>query len=245
MEHAVGAVDIGTSGCRAAYLSRKTADVTNIVPVSFPGGPNILDHNEPAEMAIKKIGEKEFIKLFGWEARLVTASHNIIKFPHLKALLDNSDANKPARYIIFINLKALADLGLEMSEDDLLLDLYTHLRKVFGEWCDSQSYPQPEEFFFAAPVVKNSSLDANERGVSFDKRRMERLLREADFTKARISTTEAEARLMWILFDYWRQGRDLEGDIALVDAGAGTVVRIPVLSSMLPNLLHSKSFLVT
>jgi hypothetical protein len=132
-----------------------------------------------------------------------------------------------------------------MSEDDLLLDLYTHLRKVFGEWCDSQSYPQPEEFFFAAPVVKNSSLDANERGVSFDKRRMERLLREADFTKARISTTEAEARLMWILFDYWRQGRDLEGDIALVDAGAGTVVRIPVLSSMLPNLLHSKSFLVT
>jgi hypothetical protein len=58
MDHAVAGVDIGTSGYRAAFLSRKTADI-----------------------------------------------------PNLKALLDNSDANKPARYIIFMNREALANLG--------------------------------------------------------------------------------------------------------------------------------------
>jgi hypothetical protein len=171
MDHAVGAGDIGTSGCRFAYLSRKTANVRNIVPVSFPGSPNILEPNEPAEMAIRKMGEGDFIKLFGWAARSATASHNTIKFSNLKALLDNSDANKPARFIIWTNLEALADLGLEMTEDDLLYDLYTHLRKVFREWCDSKGkgYPQPEEFFFAAPVVKNSALDASKGGVCYGK----------------------------------------------------------------------------
>ncbi|KUJ07327.1 uncharacterized protein LY89DRAFT_691793 [Mollisia scopiformis] len=118
-------------------------------------------------MAIKKIGEGKFIKLFGWAARSATASDNTIKFPHLKALLDNSDANKPARFIILTNLEALAALGREMTENDLLYDFYKHLREVFREWCDSKGYPQPEEFFFAAPVVKNSALDANERGVFF------------------------------------------------------------------------------
>lgn len=73
-----------------------------------------------------------------------------------------------------------------MTEDDLLRDSYTHLREVIREWCDSKDYPQPGEFFFAAPVVKNSSLDASEGGVFFDKPRMVRLLREAGFTKARV-----------------------------------------------------------
>jgi hypothetical protein len=244
-DYAVGAVDIGTSGCRAAYLSRKTTDCTKIVSVSFPGGPHPLDPNVPVEIAIRKTGE-EFTTFFGWKAASTTASHDTIKFSQLKALLDNSEANKPARYIIYRNLQVLADLGLRMTEDDLLLTLYIYLRRLFSEWCALHSYANPEEFFFAAPVVKNSRLDAKEGGVSFDKGRMERLLRKAGFDKARISTTEAEARLMWVLSDHWRLEKDLEGDIALVDAGAGTVVHIiPSLSPILPNLPYSKPFLLT
>jgi hypothetical protein len=193
-------------------------------------------------MAIKKIGEGNFIKLFGWAARSATASHNTIKFSNLKALLDNSDANKPARFIILTNLEALADLGREMTEDDLLYDFYTHLREVFREWCDSLSYPQPKEFFFATLVVKNSALDANEGDVFFDKARIERLLRKADFADARVSTIEAEARLMSILYNAWREERDLLEKITLVNARAGIVVCIPVFSSMLPNIPYSKSF---
>ncbi|CZR55042.1 uncharacterized protein PAC_04928 [Phialocephala subalpina] len=133
MDDPVAGLDIGTSGCRMEFLFRKTADVRNIVPVSFPGGPNMLEPNEPAEMAIKKTGEGKFIKLFGWAARSIPASDNTIKFANLKALLDNSKENKPARYIIFKNKEALANLGLEITEDDLLRDYYTHLREVLRE----------------------------------------------------------------------------------------------------------------